>query len=146
MSLIFAKNPKRLGPKRLGQCLKCLALVVMGGLCFLSPSWAATADGLPEGPQQLDLEVLIQRIEQARADHERVYAAQQRLCYQKFAVNACLRELRIQKRVVMEDLRRQEVLINDEGRKRRGVDAIDRLEQRLQDKQDRDIPTTGPTR
>jgi hypothetical protein len=118
----------------------------MGGLCFLSPSWAATADGLPEGPQQLDLEVLIQRIEQARADHERVYAAQQRLCYQKFAVNACLRELRLQKRVVMEDLRRQEVLINDEGRKRRGVDAVDRLEQRLQDKQDRDIPTTGPTR
>lgn len=146
MSLIFPKNPKHLGPKPLGQCLKCLALVVMGGLSFLSPSWAASADGLPEGSQQLDLEVLIQRIEQARADHERVYAAQQRLCYQKFAVNACLRELRLQKRVVMEDLRRQEVLINDEGRKRRGIDAIDRLEQRLQDKQDRDIPSTGPTR
>jgi hypothetical protein len=116
------------------------------GLCGLSSAWAAPSDGLPEVSQVLDLEVLIQRIEQARAEHERVYAAQQRLCYQKFAVNACLRELRLQKRVVMEDLRRQEVLINDEGRKRRGVQAIEQLEQRLQDKQERDTPPSGTTR
>jgi hypothetical protein len=116
------------------------------GLCGLSSAWAAPSDGLPEVSQVLDLEVLIQRIEQARSEHERVYAAQQRLCYQKFAVNACLRELRLQKRVVMEDLRRQEVLINDEGRKRRGVQAIEQLEQRLQDKQERDTPPSGTTR
>jgi len=116
------------------------------GLCGLSSAWAAPSDGLPEVSQVLDLEVLIQRIEQARAEHERVYAAQQRLCYQKFAVNACLHELRLQKRVVMEDLRRQEVLINDEGRKRRGVQAIEQLEQRLQDKQERDTPPSGTTR
>ena len=152
MKFIFAMSPKPLEPRRLGQGLRCLALVAMcffgsiGGLCGFSSAWAAPSDGLPEVSQVLDLEVLIQRIEQARAEHERVYAAQQRLCYQKFAVNACLRELRLQKRVVMEDLRRQEVLINDEGRKRRGVQAIEQLEQRLQDKQERDTPPSGTTR
>ena len=152
MKPIFTMSPKSLESRRLGQGLRCLALVAMcffgciPGLCGLSSAWAAPSDGLPEVSQVLDLEVLIQRIEQARAEHERVYAAQQRLCYQKFAVNACLRELRLQKRVVMEDLRRQEVLINDEGRKRRGVQAIEQLEQRLQDKQERDTPPSGATR
>ena len=156
MKPIFTMSPKSLESRRLGQGLGCLALVAMcffgciPGLCGFSSACAAPSDGLTEVSQVLDLEVLTQQIEQARADHEREYAAQQRLCYQKFAVNACLRELRIQKRVVMEDLRRQEVLINDEGRKRRGIDAMNRLEKRLdqqhQDKQDRDIPSAAPTR
>lgn len=37
-------------------------------------------------------------------------------CYQRFAVNDCLREVRKRRRVSLEELRRQELILNDERR------------------------------
>jgi hypothetical protein len=80
--------------------------------------------------QAPDLDLELVRIEGQRAQHSEAFLKLERQCYQKFAVNDCLRSVRAQKRKIMDDLRRQEVLVNDELRKRRGIEALDRLEQR----------------
>jgi hypothetical protein len=71
-----------------------------------------------------------ERIAQVRQQEEARFAGQEAACYQRFAVNDCLREVRVRRRAVLEDLRRQEVLINDAERKRRGAAQIKRLEER----------------
>lgn len=45
-------------------------------------------------------------------------------CYQKFAVNNCLDEINGRRRAAMADLRRREILLNEEERKRKGAEQI----------------------
>ena len=57
------------------------------------------------------------RINKERAVLETQYAAQETECYKRFAVNSCLGELRARKRLSMDALRRQEIVLNDVQRK-----------------------------
>ncbi len=66
-----------------------------------------------------------------RAKHQAQFEAQEIACYQKFAVSGCLIDSRKTERDVMADLRRQEILINDMQRKRRGAEQILRSDVRL---------------
>jgi len=70
------------------------------------------------------------RIAQTRAHHQAQFDAQERACYQHFAVNDCLSDSRRSQREVMADLRRQEVLINDTQRKRRAAWQMLRSDER----------------
>ena len=72
----------------------------------------------------------IDRINAARQQADAEYARQQAACYQKFAVNNCLSEARDHRRVVVADLKRQEVALNDVKRKRAAADQVLRLEER----------------
>ncbi len=56
-----------------------------------------------------------------RAINDTQFKAREIVCYQRFAVNDCLIDSRRVQREVMADLRRQEILINDTQRKRRGA-------------------------
>ncbi|CAM3558975.1 hypothetical protein [Polaromonas hydrogenivorans] len=63
-------------------------------------------------------------------------------CYKKFAVNSCLEKVNIRRREAMADLRRQEILLNDEERKIKGAQQIRKTEEKsspekLQEEADR---------
>jgi colicin import membrane protein len=49
-------------------------------------------------------------------------------CYQRFAVNDCLHDVRAQRRAALQDLRRQEISINDAERKARGAAQAQRAD------------------
>lgn len=49
-------------------------------------------------------------------------------CYQKFMVNNCLEEVKIRRSDAKADLRRQEISINDQERKARGSEQIQKTE------------------
>ena len=51
-------------------------------------------------------------------------------CYKKFAVQGCLNASRAQHRQVMDDLRRQEVLLNDQERRLRGAEQLRKIEEK----------------
>ncbi len=106
---------------RLTAVALCLVLLV-------APAAAQT-----EADRVLDLHESQQRdwIAGTRAKHQAQFKAQEIACYQKFAVNNCLIDSRKTEREVMADLRRQEILINDTQRKRRGAEQILRSDLRL---------------
>ena len=56
------------------------------------------------------------RIQAERQAAQESYGQEEAYCYQRFAVNDCLREVRKRKRVTLEELRRQEVILNDDRR------------------------------
>jgi colicin import membrane protein len=75
-------------------------------------------------------QVELDRIQAERRQQEARYAREEAACYQRFAVNDCLREVRAKLRLVMEDLRRQEIAVNDEQRRLKGVEEIQRLDEK----------------
>ncbi len=83
-----------------------------------------------DSPEELRFQQQHDQIEQERRRQEGLYAQQEAACYQRFAVNDCLREVRARRRVVMEDLRRQDILVSDEQRKLKGQEELKRLEER----------------
>lgn len=70
------------------------------------------------------------RIRAERARIESAKAAEERACREKFAVNDCLADVRQRWREPLADLRRQELAIGDEERKRRSADQVRELESR----------------
>ncbi len=58
------------------------------------------------------------------------YDQERAVCYQKFAVQDCLTDARRRRRVQVEDLNRQEAILNDAERKRRAAAALERLDQK----------------
>ncbi|MBS0340218.1 MAG: hypothetical protein JSS56_06795 [Proteobacteria bacterium] len=70
------------------------------------------------------------RIGDERKAAETRYEQDRTVCYQKFAVQDCLNDARRTRRATVEDLNRQEAVINDAERKRRGAAELERLEQK----------------
>ncbi len=69
-----------------------------------------------------------ERIAQERDLATKAYAAAKVGCYKKFQVNACLTQARNQHNAQQADLKRQEVGLNDQQRKRRGAEQLQRTE------------------
>ena len=90
-------------------------------------------DDLPEAITRQRQALAAQRSAIAQAE-----AAQQAVCWQKFAVNACLSEARRARRQALEPLRQQELTLNAQERLWR----TEQRERRLQNKQSdaRDTP------
>lgn len=70
-------------------------------------------------------------ITRTREKYQVQFNAEEIACYQRFAVNDCLHDNRRTQRAVMADLRRQEILLNDAERKRRGARQLLRSDERL---------------
>ena len=64
------------------------------------------------------------RIRKERGDAQARFLAQDVQCYQRFAVNDCLGEVRTQRRAVLAELRRQEISLNEAQRKRRAAEQL----------------------
>jgi hypothetical protein len=63
-----------------------------------------------------------------RARLEAGFQAEEAACKSRFAVNACLQEIRTRRNAAMADLRRQDLLINEADRKARAADQIQKTE------------------
>ena len=72
-----------------------------------------------------------ERIRQTRASQQARFIAQEAGCYARFAVNDCLIEVRAHRRELLADLRRQEILLNDAQRKRRGAEQLLRSDEKV---------------
>jgi hypothetical protein len=81
----------------------------------------------PELPLRLAAER--QQIQAQRVQIESVDQQEQAACNVKFAVFDCLRDVRIKRRLAMDELRRQELLLNDIERQGKGMDALKRIQE-----------------
>jgi hypothetical protein len=105
-----------------------------GLVCLLVPVLVLAQEGAvaPEprqaSPWQAQQERL--RIQNARrqvqAETEQANAA----CYQKFAVNDCLRDVRARNRPVLDALSRQEIILNDLERQAKAIEALKKIEEK----------------
>ena len=68
------------------------------------------------------------RINNERAAFEAGFNREDTACYQKFLVNNCLDEVKIRRRDAMADFRRQEISINDQERKAKGAEQVQKTE------------------
>lgn len=111
--------------------------------CFLAAlSFTAlaqtTASVVP--PHELDSERA--KISAEKAKQEASFAAEEAACYKRFLVTSCLKDVNVKRREVMATLKRQEILLNDQERKAKGVEQIRKIEEksspeRLQEAADR---------
>jgi len=83
----------------------------------------ASAQTRPEG-------LTHQQIQEARSAEEARFSDQERACYQRFAVNDCLKQVRLKRRLAFEDLRRQEVILNDLERRKKAVDQLELIQEK----------------
>lgn len=71
-----------------------------------------------------------QRIQAERARAESVFAAEEKICWGKFAVNDCIDAAKSRRREALADLRRQEISLNDADRKRKAAERLREIEER----------------
>jgi hypothetical protein len=109
------------------------------GLILLVWQFLAAAQ-VPEQPTQApDPQSERQRIAQERTDHEAIYLEAERECYSRFAVSDCLRTARKDRRLAMDELRRQELVLNDMERKTKALEALKRIEANLAQQQQQQL-------
>ena len=70
------------------------------------------------------------RLSTERAQAESVFLVQQSDCYRKFLVNKCLDEIKVKRREVLGDLKRQEISLDAEIRMAKGADQIQKTEEK----------------
>lgn len=68
------------------------------------------------------------RINADRSKLESAFALEDTACYTRFLVNNCLDEVKVRRLDALADLRRQEILLNDEARKAKAADQLQKTE------------------
>jgi len=71
------------------------------------------------------------RISTERSKLEAAGALEDTACYQRFLVNSCLEEVKVRRRDALADLRRQEIVLNDEARKAKAAQQLQKAEDKL---------------
>jgi len=71
-----------------------------------------------------------QRIARERHEAESEFAAAQKACWQKFAVNDCLRRAQFAKRERLDALRQQEWALDDQQRTQRAQERLRQIEEK----------------
>ena len=66
-------------------------------------------------------QALRERIALERAQVQQRFSQQEAVCYQKFAVNSCREDSRIERNEALGELRRQEITLNQAERRRKGA-------------------------
>lgn len=101
--------------------LAALLFVTFGTLAQSSASSAT---------DETDIEGERRRIAFVR-EREAARDAQDRMaCYTRFAVNDCLLAARVRLRIVLDEVGRQEIALNDAERKRKALQQLERIKQR----------------
>ena len=68
------------------------------------------------------------RISAERSRLEATFALEDTACYKRFLVNNCLDEVKVRRRDAMADLRHQEIVLNDEARKAKAAEQLQKTE------------------
>jgi len=84
-----------------------------------------------QGSPVMNAQAERERIAQGRADQETLFLKVEGECYSHFAVSDCLRTARKDRRIAMDELRRQELVLNDMERKTKALEALKRIETNL---------------
>lgn len=99
------------------------------------PAWAMAALLLTAASAgaQLHAADASEKAEHARIAAERArinarFAAEEKACHQRFAVNDCLKANRRWQRAELDDLRRQEIVLNDAERQRKAAEQLEKLD------------------
>ena len=106
--------------------MKTVSIAVSALLATVS--LAAWSQSGPDAAFREHLAAERARIAAERTQVEARHAEAERNCYRRFAVNDCLNEVRAARRTALADLRRQDILLNDEERRRKAGEALQRLE------------------
>lgn len=93
----------------------------------LSPT-LSFAQAVNSSDAALDVLAERARIQSERDVGESRFSEQRAACYAKFAVTDCLDEVRLRKRHLNDDLRRQTVVLNDIERRKKTLLKMDRTE------------------
>lgn len=120
-----------------------VGLVCQLAIAVLAASVWAESEAPKIDPLQVQQERL--RIQRLRLDYEAIDQQAKAACYQKFAVTDCLRAARAKKRVILDDLRRQEVILNDLDRQFKAAEALKRIEKKTLGDADRRVENSSPT-
>lgn len=105
--------------------MKIFSVVV----CCLALSGLANAQTLADG-QQAGLDQRRASLSEERARLEAGFALEDAACRDRFALNSCLEKVNAKRRVVMAELRRQEISLNDEERKNRTQAQLRKIEEK----------------
>lgn len=89
----------------------------------------ADAQTLADGPQG-SLDERRAALSQERSRLEAGFAAEDAACHHRFAVNSCLGQVDVKRRAALAQLRRQEILLNDEERKNRAEAQRRKIEEK----------------
>ncbi|MES2946043.1 MAG: hypothetical protein V4772_24510 [Pseudomonadota bacterium] len=85
---------------------------------------------LPEASRQATADAERTRISAERARLEAGFTNENAACYKIFFVNNCLEEVKNRQRDALADLRRQEVLLNEQDRKSKAAEQVRKTEER----------------
>jgi colicin import membrane protein len=96
------------------------------GLCFATQGFAQAQADTYEPVSSQDY----QRIEAVRARESAAFDAQEAVCYQRFAVNDCLKQVQSRRRALLADLKRQEARLHEREHAQQGVEALQRIRQK----------------
>jgi hypothetical protein len=115
-------------------------------LACLLLGWQLLATGQVTAPQAtaLNVDAERERINQERAGHEAVYLQAERQCYSRFAVSDCLVHARKDRRLALDELRRQELILNDMARQTKAAEALKRIEDKLVEHQKKQEESAAP--
>lgn len=87
------------------------------------------------GPAAPDVASAYQQIEAERAREAEQFTVQEAACYQRFAVNDCLKQLQSKHLEVSAELKRRETLLHSAERARQGAEQLKRTQQKVQESQ-----------
>lgn len=101
-----------------------LLLALWLSACAASPEQpvAAAQPGFSADMSAEQMAAERQRINRVRVAEENRFSAAEAACYQRFAVNDCLTTVQRARRTVREELRRQEIALNDIERQQRAAE------------------------
>lgn len=113
--------------------MKQLALAL---LCLVAawPSWAQ--DDPVQGLSSANAER--ERIAAEQAQAKALYDAQEAACYDRFAVNHCLKDVQSRRHATQADLQRQETSLHDSERLQKGAEQLRLLEQKAQERKQKE--------
>lgn len=70
------------------------------------------------------------RIQTERERAESRFREQELACYARFSVTDCLQDVRLNRRLLLDDLRRQTVVLNDMERRKKSISKIDLIQRK----------------
>ena len=119
---------------------KILSVLVLVLISFCAFSQATGSSAMP----LLDSEGERRRIQAERAREEAQFEKDQAACYARFAVTDCIGQARLRRRAALDQLRRQEIVLNDAERKRKALEQLQRIEEKSSAQRDAEEAARAP--
>lgn len=106
-----------------------MKIAILSFLLALLGAASGTANAQAgDQPRSIDAQRMEVNLERERLEAD--FLNEEAICYRKFAVNSCLKNVNTKRREAMAELRRQEILLNDEDRKIKGAEQLRKTQEK----------------